>query len=387
LFVTFSIAQNEWTIVHKRIATIATGLTFFNENDGVIAATDDGSGTTVLQTTDGGLNFTRQNATERDSFMILDLSMADPDNGVFSGLGLFRFACSAYTEDGFDWIETDDRHLFCEFQDVQAINKRDYVLIGSWAKLTDAQGNGIQISTDGGKRFHDYNWNQGTYARYGSFLSSTLGFVSGGVWPETSASKMKSRLMKERRITERISIIDDRFYIHTPQHTAEEIPGYQAVIAKFDNGKWTTLYNSTGSIYFNGIWAADENNIWAAAEGQNVTTNATAAYVLYSGNGGQTWETQLYVEEGSMINVQFLNSTYGWAIGGQSISGKLYGAYFLTTDGGQTWTTFDVKDVYPFNISVVNENLAFSVAFAPGSSSDLLKYGPTSSSSTSKSSS
>jgi photosystem II stability/assembly factor-like uncharacterized protein len=373
-----SLAQNEWTVIHKRVATLGTGITFFNENDGIIAGADNGIGTVVLQTTNGGLNFTRQNATERDSFMILDLDMADPDDGVFSGVGMLRFGCSAYTEDGDDWIETDERHLFCAFQDVEAISKRDYVLIGEWAKLTDTQGNGVQISTDGGKRFHDSNWDQNTPARYGSFVSTDIGFVSGGEWPETPAERLKSRRNGERRITERISIVNDRFYMHDISHNGVDIPGYQAVIAKYNKGDWTTLFNQTGSIYFNGIFAADENNIWAAAEGINSTTGAPAAYVYYSGNGGQTWNIQLYLEEGSMINVAFLNTTYGWAIGGEKTGDKLYGTYFLTTNGGLTWTSYAVKDVYPFNISLLNANLAFSVAFAPGSSTDLLKWGPSS---------
>jgi len=379
LFV-LAVAQNEWTVAHKRVMTLGTGLAFFNENDGVLAGTDDGIGTIVLQTTDGGQNFTRQNTTERDSFMVLDLAMSNPNNGVFSGVGLMNFACSAYTQDGEDWTETNEKHLFCAFQDVQTAGEDVFVLVGQWATIKNTQGDGIQISTDGGQQFVDINWNQGTLARYGSFLNSSFGFVSGGIWPETPASKLKSRLSGEYRLTEHISIADGRYYMHRPSHDQVEIPGYQAVVAKYVNGDWTTLFNLTGSIYCNGIWATDENNVWFTAEGINTTNNSPAAYVYHSNDGGQHWEIQLYLEEGSLMNIAMLDSTFGWAIGGVKNGRQLEGAFFQTTNGGATWTTYEIADVYPINISILSENLAYAIAFAPGSSTDLLRFGPSSTS-------
>jgi len=49
----------------------------------------------------------------------------------------------------------------------------------AWATPGDFQGNGIQLSTDGGNTWALNNWNQGTDARYGTCVTRSL---LGGRW-------------------------------------------------------------------------------------------------------------------------------------------------------------------------------------------------------------
>jgi len=99
--------------------------------------------------------------------------------------------------------------------------------------------------------------------------------------------------------------------------------------------------------------------------------NEIAVAVIYgTTNGWKTVTQQLTFPGGSLITVNFANSTYGWAGGAliassfdrvaennnndDSTIAKMEGVAFLTTDGGKTWTQYNqLKNFYFMQISTV----------------------------------
>ena len=82
-------------------------------------------------------------------------------------------------------------------------------------------------------------------------------------------------------------------------------------------------------------------------------------------------QTQLTFPSGSLVTVNFLNSTFGW-VGGAILpnsfdristndvapdapEAQFEGVAFLTTDGGKTWTQYNqLRNFYFFQISTVS---------------------------------
>jgi len=133
-------------------------------------------------------------------------------------------------------------------------------------------------------------------------------------------------------------------------------------------------------LYFNQISCLDENNCWATCEGNNITTGATAAWIYATTDGWKTWSTQLTFEGGSLITIQMLSSTFGWAGGAyvgddeDTPESSMKGAFYQTTDG-QTWTeTGSLKDFYAMDLSVIDENDAFSSGVTEFGLSSLARY-------------
>lgn len=61
--------------------------------------------------------------------------------------------------------------FICIFEDCQAIDENNMVMIGAWFNIRDPNGNGVMISTDGGSSWKGHNWNLGASdAHYGSTL-------------------------------------------------------------------------------------------------------------------------------------------------------------------------------------------------------------------------
>jgi len=158
-------------------------------------------------------------------------------------------------------------------------------------------------------------------------------------------------------------------------------PGYQGIIAMAtaEASTFTTLVNLTNQgLYFNQISCVDQNNCWATCEGQNVTTGATYAWIYNTNNGWKNWTTQLYFEGGSLTSIMMLNANFGIAggayLGDSPIAAAPKGTFFQTTDG-QTWTPMNqLNDFYAMDISVVDQNTAFSSGLTELGLSSFARY-------------
>jgi len=302
------------------------------------------------------------------SFLALD--MLNTEDGYTSGLSLGKKQGGLYTTNGQNWTESTEKHLFGAFQCVGEVSDEFLFQIGQWGGVSKGDdGDGLQISTDGGVTFTSYSWNQTYPARYGSFINANTGWISGGNFPSnestTDVYKFNQHLSIDKRTGE--------YRLHPP------FRGFNSGAYNYSTGTWgavlavtndggnsfTTLYQNNGNaeygFYFNSVQFVDANNGWVVGEGVDNTTGEGYSFIWGTTDGGKNWETQLTLLGGSLTEVSMSSSTFGWAVGGINIGElSMQGVYYQTTDGS-TWTLAgEVKRTYQLAVSTVDENNAYS---------------------------
>jgi len=310
--------------------------------------------------------------------------MADATNGVAGSLGFFGLICGSYTNDGKEWVKSHEgTDLICAAQGAAAPDPQTFILVGQWASPRQPNGDGVQISLDAGATWKGEDWNQGTSARYASFLSKDFGYVTGGQWPENNSDIL---LSSSRQLTRRLRFNGKNVELTSRDSIIEA--GWQGIIAKATTAAttWTTMVNLTNQVddmmlYFNQISCTDENTCWAVGEGINTTTNNDASWIFATSDGWQTWDRQLDFQSGSLNAIQMLNATYGWAAGalitqnGEEPLG-LKGAFYQTMDG-KTWNLAGtLMDFYAFDLSMIDEFNGFSAGISIVGLSSLARYSP-----------
>jgi len=389
-FVSLVFSQSTWVVEDKNYETIAIGLAFQADQTGWVVGGSSADQPLVLYTTDGGRNFTNVGVANVSNAAFMSVRFApDGQNGIAGALGFVGLICGAYTNDGQNWQQTHEgKDLICVAQGSAAPDPNTMVLVGQWVSAKDPTGDGVQISTDAGKTWTGQNWNMGTESRYAEFLTQDLGYVTGGQWPEdngTDTFTLPKRLSKHLVYDGRnIQFVPDtKLYKQRP--SANEGIGYQGVIAMASSAasSWTTLVNLTNQgLYFNQISCVDQNNCWAVCEGNNITNGAVAAWIYATTDGWKTSSVQYYFEGGSLITIQMISPTFGWAAGAfipeSGSRASLVGAFYKTTDG-MTWTLDgNPKGFYAMDLSVIDENYAYSAGLSELGLSSLARYSPSS---------
>jgi len=384
LLVCWSNGQSTWVVEDKNYETIAIGLAFQADESGWVLGGNSEDQPLVLYTTDGGRNFTNMGVQNVSNAAFMAVRFAsDGKNGVAGALGFVGLICGAYTNDGQNWFQTHEgKDLICVSQGAAVPDPNTFVLVGQWVSVKEPQGDGVQISLDAGKTFTGQSWNMGTPSRYASFLTADLGYVTGGQWPETNST---DTFILPKRISKHIVYNGRNFqYVPETKPYKHQVNAnlYQGVIAKATSGasQWQIMVNLTNQgLYFNQISCVDENNCWAVCEGNNITNGAVAAWIYATNNGWQTWSVQYYFEGGSLTTIQMISSTYGWAAGASlpsTTAEEFVGAFYRTTDG-MTWTLeASPKGFYAFDLSVIDENYAYSAGLSPFGLSSLARYAP-----------
>lgn len=156
---------------------------------------------------------------------------------------------------------------------------------------------------------------------------------------------------------------------------------------------WTPQGNIPGNPVLNGVasagdrdcWITTEREIWHSGNGGatwaiqpsgfvnyleglfflNVQTGwvgADSGRVLHTTDGGQSWNVQAVLPDGSVVgDILFVDSSNGWIAGSDS-------AIFRTMDGGQTWNEqFVASYSYPRRISFADVNNGLVVGGLGGS--------------------
>jgi photosystem II stability/assembly factor-like uncharacterized protein len=346
-----------WTVAKDNMATVLMGVDFVDQSNGYVVGGDNASGGSVIfHTGDGGRTWLNQQDNPLQCAMYLDIALGDANHAIAGGLGMFyRFAGGSYTADGRTWHASKDRWLASAYQDVDAVDAEHMFMIGVWEKISH-YGYGVAASSDGGHTFTYYDWGIDTAARYGSFVSPTVGYVSG---------KGANRISQHVRVP-------GRALKHDPREGLT-YDGYRGTIARTSDGgqTWEVLYDDYDRFYFNGIDFVDEQNGWAVAEGD------AGAWILHTADGGLTWDEQHFEDGGSLLQIRMIDANEGWAVG--AYIGVSYKALFLhTTDGGATWTPVDtgLGKYYIFNLDFADKDHGFAVALNPGGAGSVLKFAP-----------
>ena len=107
------------------------------------------------------------------------------------------------------------------------------------------------------------------------------------------------------------------------------VKGGNYLYHKIKGSPWKTQKSGT-SKDINSISFIDSNNGWAVGAG---------GLILYTDNGGASWETQNspISESGWLCDVKFIDLKNGWAVGKNITDDGGYGIILHTVDGGITW--------------------------------------------------
>jgi photosystem II stability/assembly factor-like uncharacterized protein len=205
-----------------------------------------------------------------------------------------------------------------------------------------------------------------------------MGFVTGGIFPTSNTDTFSV----PRRISKHLVYNGTSIQIKPDlKKRVGTDDGYQGVIMMATNAasNWQLMVNLTNmGLYFNQISCTDQNNCWAVCEGNNVTTGAVEAWIFATNDGWQTYSTQLTFPQGSLITIQMLSPTFGWAAGAtlpeEGQDAEAVGAFYMTTDG-MTWTlNGSAKGFYAMDLSVIDMNNAYAAGLSSLGESSLARY-------------
>jgi photosystem II stability/assembly factor-like uncharacterized protein len=222
---------------------------------------------------------------------------------------------------------------------------------------------GAAITKNGGKTFsHATTDVLFTEARYGAYPTDNTWFVAAGEWPQSQEDKKVPRKSEFQGKDGRMMLQKGDSRRTAPGNDN----GYKAQIVKTtDAGNtWTTVFAENGTIYMNGIDCTSETHCCAVGESSDAP--AAGAYI-YCTFDGQTWNKSFSAvststEHYSLLDVRFLNSTLGWAVGGDLFAIAPRAWFIETKDGGKTWDAqkHELPGYYALGLDVVNENLAYA---------------------------
>eukprot|EP01106_Pelomyxa_sp_JSP_P012154 TRINITY_DN32_c0_g1_i3.p1 TRINITY_DN32_c0_g1~~TRINITY_DN32_c0_g1_i3.p1 ORF type:complete len:355 (-),score=104.65 TRINITY_DN32_c0_g1_i3:85-1116(-) len=341
--------------------------------DGVVSGSQNMIGALVLETHDGGLNWTVQYKHESlEMFMCLAFSDNHLD-GVTAGLGMdVAEKSSIYTSDaGETWADTNDDNILATYQDCEHVpgSPEMFVMPGYWKHaLIGKYGEGIAVSSDGGVNFAHYDWGMNTEARYTYWANSKVGWISGGTWPASSIDSNYNV-----RISQHVGLRGGRpEYISGGRAGGVGIDGYIGVIAKtVDGGQtWKLQLNDTGRLYFNALYAVNENEVWVVGEGD------AGAWIIKTSDGGVTWVDQYFEAGASMLTIRMFDNMEGW-VGGMAGGGVgLDGGVWHTLDGGKTWHEEELKGYYVNELDLLDRDHVYATAFDRAGVTAILAYLP-----------
>jgi len=372
----------QWKIVNLNFATIAIDVAFVSDTVGICAVGDNGSGSSVLATSNGGQKW--NSVPGPTSLLYLgaaaQMSSTNGQSGVVCGTLDTQYS---HVKKGWNFTVSD---LGLQSQNADDFGDgMSYGVVGE----TLSGGQGVAVSTNYGQHFTFYNITAlQTIARYGAFPSATTWYVSAGQWPGGAGSAEANNgdsSVITRQMTKRLHYHynkDTAKYSHS-FHTGEfDTPEnsfqWQAQIVKTtDGGKtWNTMFYNHSHYYFNQISCGTELNCVAAAESDSKTS--AGVWLFTTSDGGSTWSNTMYMAGNtySVVATEFVSETEVWAGGAEMGQiGPKFAYFWHSTDSGSTWTLVDnVKGVYPIATSFADPAHGFAVGPNFEDQSSFLSY-------------
>jgi hypothetical protein len=249
---------------------------------------------------------------DQDSFMLLDIDLDQSSAGATAGLGLGNSTGILITSNVAEWTKIIDSN-FIQGQDINAFGNGEFGFVGVTNAFLNTQG--VLLSNNEGKSWSAGNWPAGasnfTDARYGSFPSDQVLYVTGGSWPSNKLFKHSETCLSLSHKT--CVSVDKKWQEAVTRHNNlyEKDGGYTAALSKStDGGKtWTIQYQDTGRFYFNDISCIDTTHCIAVAEGFSDGSQPGAR--IFQTVDGSTWK-QIFMVSGnsdSLMRVRMVSRT------------------------------------------------------------------------------
>jgi len=324
---------------------------------------------------------------KEDSFMLMDIAIDTNGVGCTAGMGIGNDSALLYTTDVTDWQSSTDTS-FMVGQDINAFGNGEFGFVGATNTFLNTEG--VLISQDGGKDWTAANWPAPlanlTEARYGSFPSDQVLYVTGGSWPSNNMFKHGSDCLPlshktclrvgEKRQAHIDAVKSKRAAKFAKRSEADN--GYIAVLTKSADGgqTWSTQFQDLNNFYFNDISCIDTTHCFAVGEG--FTDGNAPGARIYGTTDGKTWTRVFFstVSGASLMRVHMVSRTEIWAAGGNEVNGEAFGTFYHSTDGGKTWPLQGdvpyVGDVTSFTFT--SSSLGFAVGITEFQTSTVMKY-------------
>ena len=199
---------------------------------------DNGVGADIMRTSDGGKTF--ESVPIGPSMMLMDVSMSSPVSAVAAGLGLLSSGIQYFNATGFTNSSVPNIAL-AQVQDSEIIGSNEGFAVTGAFTFTNSNVsiNGVALSSDDGASFSFSNINndQNNAARYSSFPTTSVGFVSSGSWPSSKSAK-KYGTYVSRNIHMHHNAVKKEAFIHLETERDEE--------EQVDESGWIgSIYRST----------------------------------------------------------------------------------------------------------------------------------------------
>ena len=298
---------------------------------------------TVIKTTDGGVNWNVQHHAGGTSSGLRNVYFIDPMNGWAAGGDLLKTI-----DGGKSWsLVTLDSNYYCNA--VYFVDADTGIVVG---------GDGyVSRTTDGGKSWLSEKMDYYISAYldiYGltaiTFTDKQTGYIVGAGYYGNEIYKTtdcgRTWQWNEWALKPKVYGLSDISFINKED-------GFIAVdtyVLKTTDGGATWQKDSVGNYNNNSVFFTDSLN------GYVVGMGADHPYIYRTTDGGESWMkySSSVMTEDALFKVRFADKSNGWAVGGTGI-------IYRTTDGGSNWISQREKN-YNFNsIYFTDENTGWAV--------------------------
>jgi photosystem II stability/assembly factor-like uncharacterized protein len=352
---------------------------FTDAKNGYLAGGANGVGANALKTDDGGMTWTQLPIAP---VLFLLATATDSDSSAIMAGEMLLAGGTQYTTDGNSFTNSSMPLVTeQESQSAEIIGDNEgYAvagLFGFYAPPGKNQTtvNGVAISTDGGASFSFVDMGAGdnhNRARYCSFPSSQVGFISSGHWPVNTKKYGK---YLSRNIHAHSNLATKEQYIHLDFDHSNDLPlkkgeaGWQASIFRSTDGfqTWTEVF-SNSTYYMNAISCPSENVCFAVGE------NDAEGYGMRTTDGGTTWETILVAPGYSMMAAVALSEDEFYFGGGVLEQAGINGTVWQSTDGGDSFTTTNLEGTYLASLTYLDSEHGWAAGLNAQGTSNVLIY-------------
>ena len=351
-----------WGIEQNIMGAVGTSVAFSDALHGFYPMDSNDAGSTILETVDGGQNWTVSGSMDVAMFLG---SAAKGQNIVASTL----FG-AVYSNDGGKTFTT-----ITDYEGGQSVKFSD-------TKVWMPQNNQVSTSADNGATWTSLPIPQlQTSSRYVAAPSDKVIYISAGEWPQQSSQKDSKAFPLSARWTvspaatsKKLSAIPTFGKLNSKhaEATGQSTTYKMQMVKSVDGGAtWTSqFFNDSLNLYFNAVDCYDEKHCCAAAEGNSVA--------VYCTNDGESWN-QVYQNPSdtlSLMGAAYVGPQEIWIAGGNLSQIDMYAFFLHSVDGGKTWTVegTDIYGQYPNDISFVSNTQGWASTFNNLQQSGLLQF-------------
>lgn len=372
----YTASAGEWTVNSLNFATIAAAVSCPSVDNCIAPIADNGQGSFILETSDGGKTWQQLGAPETLGFLG---GAAQGDYAVCTDF-LSAYYSSSLVNSKYNFTDSLISGGITS-QNVEAFGGTYFGAAGD----NLLGGNGVAVSADGGAIFDFINITVArTDTRYGAYPTLKTWYISAGAWP----SNQKKNYIDEngafvRQLTRRLHVVLQQDGSYAVRHIPAErqaVPndnnnGWNAQILKTtDGGKtWESVFWDEGNFYFNQISCFTETNCVAVGEADSSNQPGIRFYMT---TDGFKTVTRTYFNPSSTLSVlavDMVSETEVWAAGG-NLDTDFLGYFWHSLDGGKTWSNQTVAGVYGNAMSFPNSSRGYATAFNFESNSAFLTY-------------